>query len=91
MGMTPDEIHARILEIFSNRFEINHPGMDEDLREAYEFDSIDGIELLREIELMLGTALTLSQKKAAMSVRTISQIIEYIVPLAQAPVAPNAK
>ena len=89
--MTSDEIHARILKIFSDRFEINHPGMDEDLREAYEFDSIDGIELLREIELMLGTALTLSQKKAAMRVRTISQIIEYLVPLAQAPVAPNAK
>jgi acyl carrier protein len=89
--MTPDEIHARILKIFSDRFEINHPGLDEDLREVYEFDSIDGIELLREIELMLGTALTLKQKKAAMRVRTISQIIEYLVPLAQAPVAPHAK
>jgi acyl carrier protein len=89
--MTPDEIHARILKIFSDRFEINHPGLDEDLREVYEFDSIDGIELLREIELMLGTALTLNQKKAAMRVRTISQIIEYLVPLAQGPAAPHAK
>ncbi len=85
--MTQDEIHARILKIFSDRFEIDNPGLDEDLREVYEFDSIDAIELLREIELMLGTALTLSQKKAAMRVRTINQIIGHVAKLAKAPAA----
>lgn len=80
--MTRDEIHGNILKIFSKRFEIDQPGLDEDLRETYEFDSIDAIELLREIELMLGSGLTLAQKKAAMSIRTINQIIDYVEGLA---------
>jgi acyl carrier protein len=82
LDMTRDEIHARILKVFSDRFEIDNPGPDEELREVYEFDSIDAIELLREIELMLGTTLTLSQKKAAMHIRTIDQIIDYVAKLA---------
>jgi acyl carrier protein len=82
--MTRDEISARILKIFSDRFEIDHPGLDEDLREVYEFDSIDAIELLREIELMLGTVLTRDEKKGAMEIRTIDQIVDYVVALAAA-------
>lgn len=81
--MTRDEIHARILKVFFDRFEIDNPGPDEELREVYEFDSIDAIELLREIELMLGSALTLNQKKAAMGIRTINQIIDYVATLAK--------
>ncbi len=81
--MTRDEIHADILRVFRDRFEIDHPGPDEDLREVYEFDSIDAIELLREIELMLGTALTLAEKKAAMGIRTIGQIVDYVAVLAK--------
>lgn len=82
--MTRDEISARILKIFSDRFEIDQPGLDEDLREVYEFDSIDAIELLREIELMLGTVLTRDEKKGAMEIRTIDQIVDYVVALAAA-------
>ncbi len=82
--MTRDEIQARILKVFSDRFEIDNPGLDEDLREVYEFDSIDAIELLREIELMLETTLTLNQKKGAMRIRTINQIIDYVPQLAKA-------
>ncbi|MGA3114417.1 MAG: phosphopantetheine-binding protein [Syntrophobacteraceae bacterium] len=85
--MTRDEIQARILKVFSDRFEIDDPGLDADLREVYEFDSIDAIELLREIELMLGTTLTLNQKKGAMRIRTINQIIDYVPQLAKASVA----
>jgi acyl carrier protein len=85
--MTRVEIQANILKVFSDRFEIDHPGMDEDLREAYEFDSIDAIELLREIELMLGSALTLNEKKAAMDIRAINQIVDYVEALAKARVA----
>ncbi|MDY0282809.1 MAG: phosphopantetheine-binding protein [Salinivirgaceae bacterium] len=80
--MTRDEIHAGILKVFSERFEIEHPGLDEDLREVYEFDSIDAIELLREIELMLGAALTRNEKKAAMDIRTIGEIVDYVAVLA---------
>ncbi|MDA8137516.1 MAG: phosphopantetheine-binding protein [Desulfobacteraceae bacterium] len=80
--MTRDQIRAKILQVFADRFEIDNPGLDDDLREAYEFDSIDAIELLREIELMLGTELTREEKKAAMDIRTIDQIVDYVVALA---------
>jgi acyl carrier protein len=76
--MKRDEIHSRILQIFKDEFEIADPGPDEDLRELYEFDSIDAIELLREIEIMLGFKLTREDKKRAMDIRTINQILDYI-------------
>ena len=48
--MTREEIQNEILEVLSREFEIENPGLDDDLREKYEFDSIDAIELLVEIE-----------------------------------------
>lgn len=82
--MTRDEVVQKLLSIFNLRFEIAQPGLDDDLNEAYEFDSIDAIELLREIELMLSTQLTRDEKKQAMDIRTINQIADYIVDLAAA-------
>ena len=82
--MTRDEIKSEIIRIFSEQFEIENPGLDDDLREAYEFDSIDAIELLREIEILLGSELTRAEKKNAMEIRTINQILDYIELLAQA-------
>lgn len=76
--MKRDEIQAAILKIFSENFEIDAPGMDEDLRDTYEFDSIDAIELLREIEILLDTRLTRPEKKSAMEIRTIGQIVDYV-------------
>ncbi len=76
--MKRDEIRSRILKVFREQFEIKDPGPDEDLRELYEFDSIDAIELLREIEIMLGFKLTREDKKRAMDIRTINQILDYI-------------
>ena len=81
--MTRDEIRSEIIRIFSEQFEIENPGLDNDLREAYEFDSIDAIELLREIEILLGSELTRAEKKNAMEIRTINQILDYIEFLAQ--------
>jgi len=81
--MTRDEIKPEIIRIFSEQFEIDNPGLDDDLREAYEFDSIDAIELLREIEILLNSELTRSEKKNAMEIRTINQILDYIELLAQ--------
>jgi acyl carrier protein len=81
--MTRDEIKSEIIKIFSEQFEIENPGLDDDLREAYEFDSIDAIELLREIEILLGSELTRAEKKNAMEIRTINQILDYIESLAQ--------
>jgi acyl carrier protein len=80
--MTREEIVNKILIIFEEEFEIKNPGLDDDLREVHEFDSIDAIELLIEIEYMLDTELTQDEKKAAMDIRTINDICDYIVALA---------
>jgi acyl carrier protein len=80
--MTRDEITLEIRRVFRERFEIMNPDLDENLRDAYEFDSIDAIELLREIEILLGTQLTREEKKMAMDIRTINQILDYIESLA---------
>ena len=82
--MTRDEIKSEIIRIFRDQFEIENPGIDDDLRDAYEFDSIDAIELLREIEIMLGSELTQAEKKNAMEIRTINHILDYIESLSAA-------
>jgi acyl carrier protein len=82
--MTKSEITAALLKIFNDQFEIENPGLDDDLRDVYEFDSIDAIELLREIEVMLNTELTRDEKKAAMEIRTINHIVDYVDNLALA-------
>ena len=76
--MTRDEIRSEIIRIFREQFEIENPGLDDDLRDTHEFDSIDAIELLREIEIMLGSELTQAEKKNAMEIRTVNDILDYI-------------
>lgn len=80
--MTRDEILTRILSVFEQEFEIKNPGLDENLTEAYEFDSIDALELLGEIEKMLGSELSREEKKESMEIRTINQICDYVERLA---------
>jgi acyl carrier protein len=79
--MTRDEVTDKILGIFAERFEIEQPDPNVNIGEAYEFDSIDAIELLREIEIMLGTQLSRDEKKLAMDIRTINQIVDYVMGL----------
>jgi len=79
--MTRDNIEKAIIKIFADQFEIENPGLDDDLREIHEFDSIDAIELLREIEILLDVQLTREEKKAAMEIRSIRQIVNYVVGL----------
>ncbi len=81
--MTRDEIEASLHHIFREKFEIENPGIDEDLREIYEFDSIDAIELLQEIEILLNSELTRPEKKKAMEIRTLRQIVQYIQDLSR--------
>jgi acyl carrier protein len=81
--MTKSEIHAAVLTIFADQFEIVDPGADDDLRDAHEFDSIDAIELLGEIEILLDSELTRDEKKAAMDIRTIRHIVDYVDRLAK--------
>jgi len=81
--MTRDQITSAILEIFRREFEMENPGLDDDLRETGEFDSVDAIELLLEIERFLHSELTHEEKQMAMEIRTIRQIIDYVELLAE--------
>jgi acyl carrier protein len=81
--MTREEIQSEILKILYREFEIENPNLDDDLREKYEFDSIDAIELLVEIENLLKTELTQEEKKQAMDIRTINHICDYVEALAK--------
>ncbi len=78
MDLTREEIQQKLMRIFEKNFEIENPGLDDDLRSEYEFDSIDAIQLLVEIEKMLGFPLEQEEKKQAMGVRTINDICDYI-------------
>jgi len=82
--MTREEIKTEILNIFSRDFEIEKPGLDDDLRQSYEFDSVDAIELLMGIERFLNSELTQDEKKMALEIRTINQIIDYVEGLVRA-------
>lgn len=88
--LTRDDIVAEILNIFRKEFEIENPGLDDDLREKHGFDSIDAIELLLKIEEMRGSELTQAEKRRAMDIRTINQICDYVESLnAVAPALPK--
>jgi acyl carrier protein len=81
--MTRDQITLKLREIFRCEFEMENPGLDDDLRETGEFDSVDAIELLLEIERFLHTELTHEEKQLAMEIRTFRQIIDYVELLAK--------
>lgn len=80
--MTRQDIENEVRHIFLKEFEIENPEPDVNLREAYGFDSIDAIELLLAIEKFLGSELLQAEKKQAMEIRTLTQIIDYIEMLA---------
>jgi acyl carrier protein len=84
MKLGHEDILRELKRIFRENFEIPNPEPDVNLREAYEFDSIDAIELLVEIEKMLGTPLSQEDKKLAMEVRTLNDICDYVESMAAA-------
>ena len=79
--MNRDEILSKVLEIMSEEFEVDNPGLDDDLREKHNFDSIDAITLLELIEDMIDSQLKQEEKKSAMEIRTVNHICDYIVEL----------
>jgi acyl carrier protein len=84
MKLGREDILRELKRIFRENFEIPDADPDVDLREAYEFDSIDAIELLVEIEKMIGTPLSQEDKKLAMEVRTLNDICHYVESMAAA-------
>lgn len=76
--MIRDELKDTILSILETDFEFEHPGLDDNLRDDHGFDSIDAIELLGKIEIILGFSLSREEKEKAMGIRTINDILDYI-------------
>jgi acyl carrier protein len=68
-----------LIQAFARLFEIEDPALDEDLREAHDFDSIDAIELLAQVEDYLGRELDQEEKKQAMELRTLRDIEDYVL------------
>ncbi len=76
--MTRNDIKNKIINVFKQNFEIQDPKLEDDIRDCYGFDSIDAIELLSEIETLLGTKLTREEKENAFELRNIRQILGYV-------------
>jgi acyl carrier protein len=76
--MNRDELQEKILTILTVDFEFSQPGLDDNLRDDHGFDSIDAIELLGKIEVILGITLTREEKEKAMEIRTINDVLDYI-------------
>ncbi len=81
--MTRDVLQEKILTILVRDFEFEQPGLDDNLRDEHGFDSIDAIELLGKIEVLLGFTLTREEKERAMAIRTINDILDYIETIRQ--------
>jgi len=71
-------LQKKILTILIEDFEFVQPGLDDNLRDDHGFDSIDAIELLGKIEIILGFSLTREEKEKAMEIRTINDVLDYI-------------
>ncbi len=76
--MTRDVLQEKILTILVEDFEFKDPQLDDNLRDEHGFDSIDAIELLGKIELILGFSLTRDEKEKAMEIRTINDVLDYL-------------
>jgi len=76
--LTRDQLKEHILTILAEDFEFKDLKLDDNLRDAHGFDSIDAIELLAKIEKVLGFSLTRAEKEAAMEIRTVGDILDYL-------------
>lgn len=76
--MDREEIQTTIINFIETNFEMSDVGLDDDLNAVHGFDSIDAIELLREIETLMKTKLTRDEEEAAMTIRTVNEIVGFI-------------
>jgi len=76
--MDREEIQTTIINFIETSFEMSDVGLDDDLNAIHGFDSIDAIELLREIETLMKTKLTRDEEESAMTIRTVRQIVDFI-------------
>jgi acyl carrier protein len=81
--MTRDEFKDKIVSILVDDFEFEQPGLEDNLRDDHGFDSIDAIELLGKIEIILDFSFTREEKEKAMGIRTINDILDYVEAIQQ--------
>ncbi len=81
--MTRDELKDKIISILVDDFEFEEPGLEDNLRDDHGFDSIDAIELLGKIEIILGFSISREEKESAMGIRTINDILDYVEAIQQ--------
>lgn len=78
MEFTRESLLRELLHFFAENFEIENPGLDDDLRHQHGFDSLDAIEVLAKVEKLLGIKLNQEEKKKALEIRTLNQICDYV-------------
>ncbi|MBN2194743.1 MAG: acyl carrier protein [Polyangiaceae bacterium] len=76
--MTREEIENVLLNVLAKKFKINKPDHDKNLFEHYDFDSIDALEMLEDLETRHGFRLSLDQKKQLFEHRSINQLTRYL-------------
>lgn len=79
--MEREKIEQVILKIMAEEFNIVNPDKDVNLGEDYEFDSIDALETLSQVEQILNVELSMDEKKQLFDYRTINQIVDYLTPV----------
>ena len=82
MEIKRDKLLDELLVFFRDNFEIDNPGLNDDLREEHGFDSLDAVEVLAKVEKMLGIKLKQEEKKNALEIRTLNQICDYVESIA---------
>jgi len=78
MALTREHLLDELLYFFKDNFEIENPGLNDDLRDDHGFDSLDAIEVLAKVEKLLGVKLSQDEKKEALEIRTLNQICDYV-------------
>lgn len=76
--MGPDEIDRIVRAVLRAKFKIEGVDPDAVLSEAYDFDSIDALEMLGALEDDHGIVLTQRQKKALYDHRTLRSIVHFL-------------
>ncbi|MFH1134476.1 MAG: phosphopantetheine-binding protein [Pseudomonadota bacterium] len=76
------DIEETILGILETEFEIVNPDKDANLAEKFDFDSIDALEVLIQVEEKYGP-MTMDHKKQLFEYRTVNQICDYLTQIYQ--------
>lgn len=81
--MNRKEIEVKVIQILLDECEIENPGLDENLKDIYAFNSIDLVGIIIEVEQLLGSNLSRDEKEQAATILTLRDIIDYVEEIAK--------